>query len=213
MLHRRQYKWIFWLVQIIFAYFLRLLPVKAYLLFIGNVFLNESSFPAIRELFFPVETDFMASGNHLCPCLRYFSRNPSSWLTETHFSVQKKTYCCLLRTFFSASGNHYLRYKEAYLKLLLQPFYFIFPIFLSVGTDFLFSRNSILLFTDFFRDFCKTTLLLLVEANFVASRDDFFLRFSDIPTTVSFVFLTDINVFLTRILHFSGENGFSAKTK
>ena len=117
---------------------------------------------------------------------------------ETDFSVQKKTYSCLLRTLFSASGNHYW----AYLKLLLQPFCFIFPIFLSVGTDFLFSRNSILLFTDFFRDFCKTTLLLLVEANFVASRDDFFLPFSDIPTTVSFVFLTDINVFLTRILHF-----------
>ena len=110
-------------------------------------------------------------------------------------------YCCLLRTCFSASGNHYLRYKEAYLKLLLQPFYFIFPIFLSVGTDFLFSRNSILLFTDFFRDFCKTTLLLLVEANFVASRDNFFLPFLVIPSTVSFIFLTDINVLLKRILH------------
>ena len=102
---------------------------------------------------------------------------------------------------FSASGNHYLRYKEAYLKLLLQPFYFIFPIFLSVGTDFLFSRNSILLFTDFFRDFYKATLLLLVEANFVASINDLFLPFSDIPSTVSFIFLTDKNVFLKRILH------------
>ena len=102
---------------------------------------------------------------------------------------------------FSASGNHYLRYKEAYLKLLLQPFYFIFPIFLSVGTDFLFSRNTILLFTDFFRDFYKTTLLLLVEANFVASRNDLFLPFSDIPSTVNFIFLTDKNVFLKRILH------------
>ena len=137
----------------------------------------------------------------LCPCLWYFSRSPSSQLMETHFSVQKKTYCCLLRTFFSASGNHYLRYKEAYLKLLLQPFYFIFPIFLSVGTDFLFSRNSILLFTDFFRDFCKTTLVLLVEANFVASRDDFFLPFSDTLSIVSFIFLADINVFLKWILH------------
>ena len=116
---------------------------------------------------------------------------------ETNLSIQTKAYCFLLTAFFRASGNHYLRYKEAYLKLLLQPFYFIFPIFLSVGTDFLFSRNSILLFTDFFRDFCKTTLLLLVEANFVASRDDFFLRFLDITTAVSFVFLTDINVFLT----------------
>ena len=69
---------------------------------------------------------------------------------ETNLSIQKKAYCFLLTAFFRASGNHYLRYKEAYLKLLLQPFYFIFPIFLSVGPDFLFSRNSILLFTDFF---------------------------------------------------------------
>ena len=87
----------------------RLLRVKAYFSFSGNVFFNEFSIPAIRELFFQVETDFMASGNHFCPCLRYFSRNPSSRLMETHFSVQKKTYCCLLRTCFSASGNHYLR--------------------------------------------------------------------------------------------------------
>ena len=85
----------------------RLLGVKAYFSFSGNVFFNESSIPAIRELFFQVETDFMASGNHLCPCLRYFSRNPSSRLMETHFSVQKKTYSCLLRTFFPASGNYY----------------------------------------------------------------------------------------------------------
>ena len=86
----------------------------------------------------------------LCPCLRYFSRSPSSRLIETNLSIQKKAYCFLLTAFLHASGNHYLRYKEAYLKLLLQPFYFIFPIFLSVGPDFLFSRNSILLFTDFF---------------------------------------------------------------
>ena len=70
-----------------------------------------------------------------------------------------------------------------------------------MGTDFLFIRNSILLFTYFFCDFCKTTLLLLLEANFTASRDDFFLPFSDIPSTVSFIFLTDVNVFLKRILH------------
>ena len=38
--------------------------------------------------------------------------------TSGHFSVQKKKYCFLLRTFFPASGNHYLNYREAYLKLL-----------------------------------------------------------------------------------------------
>ena len=51
-------------------------------------------------------------------CLRYFSRSSSSCIVETNFSVQKKEYCILLRTFFPASGNHYLNYKEAYLKLL-----------------------------------------------------------------------------------------------
>ena len=51
-------------------------------------------------------------------CLRYFSRSYSSRLVETHFSFQKKKYCFLLRVFFPASGNHYLNYREAYLKLL-----------------------------------------------------------------------------------------------
>ena len=60
------------------------------------------------------------SGNNFLPlhCLRYISRSSSSRLVETHFSVQKKKYCFLLRTFFPASGNHYLNYREAYLKLL-----------------------------------------------------------------------------------------------
>ena len=167
----------------------------------GNVFFKEFLFSLLENYSSRKKLILWLVETISCPCLRYFLRNPSSRLMETHFSVQKKTYCCLLRAFFSASGNHYLRYKEAYSKLLLQPFYFIFTSFLSVGTDFLFSRNSILLFTDFFRDFCKTTLLLLVEGNFVASRDDFLLPFSDIPPTVSFIFLTDINVFLKQILH------------
>ena len=143
----------------------------------------------------------MASGNHFMPLPQIFFKEPFIQVDGNAFFSPKENVFLVIKSFLSASGNHYLRYKEAYLKLLLQPFYFIFPIFLSVGTDFLFSRNSILLFTDFFRDFCKTTLLLLVEANFVASRDDFLLPFSDIPPTVSFIFLTDINVFLKQILH------------
>ena len=131
----------------------------------------------------------------LCPCLRYFSRSPSSRLMEMNLSIQKKAYCFLLTTFFCASGNHYSRYKKAYLKLLLQPFYFIFPIFLSVGTDFLFSRKQYsFIYRLFFSNFCKTTLLLLVEADFVSSGDHFFL-FSDTLSTVGSVFLSVINDF------------------
>ena len=106
-------------------------------------------------------------------CLRYFSRSSSSRLVETHFSVQKKKYCFLLRTFFPAGGNHYLNYREAYLKLLsllLTMIFFNFPdipanvssffrlvetyswiksLFLLVETDFISTWNSILLFGDF----------------------------------------------------------------
>ena len=61
---------------------------------------------------------------------RYFSRNSSSWLVETHFSAQMKQYCFLLKKFFPASGNHHLNYREAYLKLLLlllAAIFFDFP--------------------------------------------------------------------------------------
>ena len=79
-----------------------------------------------------VETHFLASGNHFFHCLRYFSRSSSSRLVETHFSVQKKKYCFLLRTFFPASGNHYLNYREAYLKLLSLLCFFTFQTFLPM---------------------------------------------------------------------------------
>ena len=143
----------------------------------------------------------MASGNHFMPLPQIFFKEPFIQVDGNAFFSPKENVFLVIKSFLSVSGNHYLRYKKAYLKLLLQPFHFIFPIFLSLGTDFLFSRNSILLFIDFFRDFCETTLVLLVEVNFVASRDDFFLPFSDTPSIVSFIFLTDINVFLKWILH------------
>ena len=107
----------------------------------------------------------MASGNHFMPLPQIFFKEPFIQVDGNAFFSPKENVFLVIKSFLSASGSHYLRYKEAYLKLLLQPFYFIFPIFLSVGTDFLFSRNSILLFTGSFRDFCKTTLVLLVEAN------------------------------------------------
>ena len=50
--------------------------------------------------------------------LRYFSRSSLSRLVETHFSVQKKKSVFYLELFFPANGNHYLNYREAYLKLL-----------------------------------------------------------------------------------------------
>ena len=60
----------------------------------------------------------LAGGNHFFYCIRYFSRSFSSQLVETNFSVQKKKYYFLLKTDFSASGNYYSNYTEAYLKLL-----------------------------------------------------------------------------------------------
>ena len=66
-------------------------------------------------------------------CLGYFSRSHSSRLVQTHFSVQKKKFCFLLRAFFPASGNYYLKYW--------QPFSFVFQIFLSMEAVFLSNRK------------------------------------------------------------------------
>ena len=73
-----------------------------------------------------LKTDFILdSGNSFSSQWKPFSsivtdifQSSSSRLVETHFSGQKKKYCFLLRTFFLASGNHYLNYREVYLKLL-----------------------------------------------------------------------------------------------
>ena len=116
----------------------------------------------------------MASGNHFMPLPQIFFKEPFIQVDGNAFFSPKENIFLVIKSFLSASGNHYLRYKEAYLKLLLQPFYFIFPIFLSVGTDFLFSRNSILLFTDCFSPIfakqpycCQWKLILcLVETIF-----------------------------------------------
>ena len=56
----------------------------------------------------------------------YFSRSPSSRLVEMHF------FC-----FFHASRNHYLNYRQAFLKLChRQPFSLIIQIFLSMEAVF-----------------------------------------------------------------------------
>ena len=78
----------------------------------GNHFFKK------QTLFLLVETHFPGSGTIFFHCLRYFSRSSSFRLVETHLSFQKKKYCLLLGTFFPASGNHNLDYREAHLKLL-----------------------------------------------------------------------------------------------
>ena len=106
--------------------------------------MSGNQFSETELILLLVETNFLASGNHfLLFSLMFFKE-----LVETHFSVQKKKYCFLFRLFFSASRNHYLNYREAYLKLLLlllaTAFFFIFQIFLSVGVVFPSSRNVFL---------------------------------------------------------------------
>ena len=79
-------------------------------------------------------------------CLRYFSRSPSSRLVGMYFSVQKK-YCFSFRAFFPASGNHYLNYRVAYLKLLLVllvAIFFDFSDIPVIGSSFSLIRNVFL---------------------------------------------------------------------
>ena len=119
MLHARYWKQIFSEVQTI-SFF----PVQW-----KRIFLTKPSFQLLEEGFLFIGNrllylrDLSNLANELVETiffhwLRYFSRSSSSRLVETHFLVQKKKYCFFLRTFFPASGNHYLNYREAYLKLL-----------------------------------------------------------------------------------------------
>ena len=64
-----------------------------------------------------LEKGFLFSGNRVLLILTFFNIF-SSQPVKTHFSVQKKKYCFLFRTYLPANGKHYLNYKEAYLKLL-----------------------------------------------------------------------------------------------
>ena len=150
-------------------------------------------------------------------CLRYVSRSSSSRLVKIHFPVQKEKYCFLPRTFFPASGNHYLNYREAYLKplsLLLATIFFDFSyisgnvsIFLSNRNGF-FNKFSILargtysfIWTFFYgsgnpvKTIRKITLFVLVETDFLDSRNHFLLPFSETPATDSFIFPSNGNVF------------------
>ena len=79
-----------------------------------------------------METHFLASGNHFLLLPQMFFKMFFIPASGNTFFCPEKKYCFLLRTFSAAStsgnysgnngfhysGNHYLNYKEAYLKLL-----------------------------------------------------------------------------------------------
>ena len=174
MLHRRQCEWIFWIVQTIFTYFLRLLPVKAYLLFIENVFLNESSFPAIRELFFPVETDCMASENHFMPLPQTFFKEPFIPVNGNAFFSPKENVLLFIKNLLFCQWKPLFTLKRSVFKTLITTILFYFSTISVSGNRFSIQQKQYSFIYTIFRNFCKRTLLLLVEANFVASRDDFF---------------------------------------
>ena len=138
-------------------------------------------------------------------CLRYFSRSSSSWLVETHFSVQKKKYYFLPRTFFPARGNHYLNYREAYLKLYHY-------CFLLVETDFLSTWFYLEIFFCYWEfNFWKITLFSLVETDFLASGNHLFFPFSDYPATDSFIFPSNGNVFVNNFCILVSQSEFLAR--
>ena len=122
MLHRRQCEWIFQLVQTIFTYFLRLLPVKAYFPFSGDVFLNESSIPAIRELFFQVDTDFMASGNHFMPLPQIFFKEHFIPVNGKRFFSLKENVFLFIKNFIFCQWKPLLSLFETLITTIL--FYF-----------------------------------------------------------------------------------------
>ena len=102
--------------------FLRLLPVKAYFSFSGNVFLNESSISAIRELFFQVETNFMASGNHFMPLSQIFFKEPFIPVNRNAFFSPKENVFLFIKNFLSCQWKLLLSLFETLITTIL--FYF-----------------------------------------------------------------------------------------
>ena len=95
--------------------------------------LLESSFQLVKTVTDMNENHFLKTDLNSCQWkltfqlvetipfhwLRYFSRSSLSQLVETHFPFQKKKYCFLLRTFFPASGNHYLKLQRSLFKTII----------------------------------------------------------------------------------------------
>ena len=75
--------------------------MKAYFSFSGNVFLNESSISAIRELFFQVETDFMTSGNHFISLPQIFFKEPFIPVNGSAFFSLKENVLLFIKSFLS----------------------------------------------------------------------------------------------------------------
>ena len=51
---------------------------------------------------------FLASGNHFLPLSQIFFKKFFFPTTGTRFFMPEEKYCFLLRTLFTAGGNHYL---------------------------------------------------------------------------------------------------------
>ena len=85
-----------------------------------------------------METHFLASGNHFLPLSQIFFKKFFFPTTGTRFFMPEEKYCFLLRTLFTAGGNHYLNYREAYSKLLSLLLATIFFDFLDVSAKAVF---------------------------------------------------------------------------
>ena len=155
MLHRRQCEWIFWLVQAIFTYFLRLLPVKAYLSFRGNVFLNESSISAIKELFFQVETNFMASGNHFMPLPQISFKEPFILVNGNAFFSPKENVFLFIKNFLSCQWKPLL----SLFKTLITTILFYFSNISVSGNRFSIQQKQYSFIYRFFPRFLQNNLI------------------------------------------------------
>ena len=82
-----------------------------------------------------------------------------------------------------------------------------------VDTDFLSMWNSTLLFGDLFLlveiQFLKITSFLLVETDFLAGGNHFFLPFSHKPATDNFIFPSNGQVFVNKFCILVSQSGFS----
>ena len=71
-----------------------------------------------QTLFLLVETHFVASGNHFLPLPRIFLKKFFIVAIGNIFFSPEEKVLFFTWNFFTASGNYYLNYREAYLKLL-----------------------------------------------------------------------------------------------
>ena len=87
-----------------------------------------------KLIFWLVETIFFY-------CLRHFSRTPSSWLVEIHFSVQKRMFCFLFRAFRSCQQPLFKLESSLVKTLSLATVFFVFSDIPVNGSSFPSSKN------------------------------------------------------------------------